>query len=309
MPKQDIIVIGASAGGVEAIQALASGFPPNLEAAVFVVLHIGMGLGGRSELPRIISRAGILPAKEAEDGEEIRPGRIYVARPNFHLQLKPGRIRLSDAPKENYTRPAINPLFRSAAAAYGPRVAGVILTGLLDDGAAGLAEIKRKGGIAVVQDPSTALYPEMPCNATRDVNVDYVVPLDEIPALLTRLSTTERKAPVEVIEPMTRTLTNLTCPECRGPLYEDRQGNIVEYRCRVGHIFTRLGLAAEHDATVERCMWETIVALEEAVDINERLSQAPGDAASVAAELKREQLTALKDLLHGYNKRELDEQD
>ena len=295
MPKQDIIVIGGSAGAVEAIQTLAAGFTANLQAAVFVVLHIGNGLNGHSHLTEILCKAGPLPAKQAEDGEEIRHGRIYCARPNFHIQLEPRRVRVVDGPKENFTRPAINPLFRSAAAAYGPRVTAVILTGMLDDGAGGLAEIKRKGGIAVVQDPLTALYPSMPLHAIRDVDVDHVVRLEEMAVLLSQLAATERPGSQEVTESMTRTRTKLTCPECRGPLEEERQGRIIEFRCRVGHVFTKLGLVYEHDVTLERSIWATIVALEEAAEISEGLSE--DENGRDDAQFKREQAGRLRGVL------------
>lgn len=300
MPKQDIIVVGASAGGVEALQVLAKGLPADLQAAVFVVLHIGHGSNGHSWLPEILSKAGPLPAVQATDGEPIQKGRIYVARPNFHLLMKPGIVRLSDGPKENLTRPAINPLFRSAAAAYASRVTGVILTGMLDDGVAGLAEIKRRGGVAVVQNPKTALYPSMPRNALKYVDADYILELEDIPATLSRLAITERSA-TEVVEPMNRKLLDLTCPECRGPLWEERQGEIVEYRCRVGHGFTPLGLMDEHHTTVERSIWETIVALEEAAEIQERLAPVIGDRALKEALFKREQVAALKHILEQLN--------
>ncbi len=169
MSKQDIIVIGASAGGVEALKVVAAGFPADLPACVFVVLHIGDGINGQSFLPDILAKAGPLPAVRPTDGESLQLGRIYVAPPDYHLLLGPGHLHLSHGPKENQTRPAINPLFRSAAAAYGERVTGVILTGLLDDGVAGLAEIKRQGGVAVAEDPATAMFPSMPYNATLKV--------------------------------------------------------------------------------------------------------------------------------------------
>jgi len=193
MTKPDIIVVGASAGGVEALRQLVSGFPRDLPAAVFVVLHIGNGLNGHSALPAILSSAGRLPAIGANDGDRIRHGQIYVARPNCHLMMEPGIVRSVDGPKVNMTRPAINPLFRSAAAAYGARAIGVILTGLLDDGTAGLAEIKRKGGLAVVQNPTDALYSCMPENALRHVQADYVLTLADMPATLTRLVQTQHK--------------------------------------------------------------------------------------------------------------------
>ena len=166
--------MGASAGGVEALRVVTAGFPGDLNAAVFVVLHIGNGVGGRSYLPEILSRAGPLAAMHPKDGAQIQNGKIYIAPPDRHLLLTPEGIQLTHGPKENSTRPAINPLFRSAARAYGARVTGVILTGNLDDGVAGLAEIKRRGGVAVVEDPQTAFSPSMPDNALQRVEVDYV---------------------------------------------------------------------------------------------------------------------------------------
>lgn len=156
---QDIIVIGASAGGVEALSTLVAGLPAGLRAAVFVVLHIG---NNPSILPEILTKAGPIPAIHPPSGELIVRGKIYVAPPDRHLLIEPNHMRLSHGPKENRARPAVNPLFRSAAAAYGQQVTGVILTGALDDGTAGLAEIKRRGGIAAVQDPKTA-YCSSPC--------------------------------------------------------------------------------------------------------------------------------------------------
>lgn len=300
MPKHDIIVIGGSAGGIEALQVLAAGFPANLPAAVFVVIHIGNGLNGHSYLPDILSRAGPLPAKQPQDGEEIKFGCIYCARPDFHLQVGPGRIRVVYGPKENFTRPAINPLFRSAAAAYGARVTGVILTGMLDDGVAGLAEVKRKGGVTIAQNPSSALYPSMPVHAIRDVDVDHVVELSHMPALLSRLAETERPDPQEAIESMTRSQTKLTCPECRGPVDEERQGRIVEFRCRVGHTFSRLGVVQEHEATLERSIWEAIVALEEGAEISQNISEGENGA---EAQLKREQAESLRGFLKRLKER------
>src|SRR3982751_1244134 len=165
MPKQDIIVIGTSAGGVEALQVVAAGLPANLPASVFVVLHIGTGINGQSYLPEILTKAGPLHAVRPRDGETIQHGRIYVAPPDCHLLVTPEHVRLSLGPKENRTRPAINPLFRSAAAGCGGRVTGVILAGLVLDGVADLADIKLQGGGATAEEPATALFPSMPYNA------------------------------------------------------------------------------------------------------------------------------------------------
>ncbi|HMF77167.1 MAG TPA: chemotaxis protein CheB [Bryobacteraceae bacterium] len=297
MPKQDIIVVGASAGGVDALKVLAAGLPAGLEAAVFVALHIGNGINGKSFLPDILSKAGPLPAVRAKDGEKIRKGTIYVAPPDYHLLLKPERLHLSHGPKENRTRPAINPLFRSAAFAYAGRVTGVILTGMLDDGVAGLAEIKRQGGVAVVQDPDTAFCSSMPDNALQRVEVDYVAPLPKIAALVSDLANKERRV-IERDEPMERTPSDLTCPECGGPLWEERQGKIVEFRCRVGHVYTPVDMEQEHHDVVERSLWSAVVALEEAADIAEKLAPELGAKSLDEARKKCEHAAVLKRVLN-----------
>jgi two-component system chemotaxis response regulator CheB len=297
MPKQDIIVVGASAGGVEALQIFAASLPPDLAAAVFIVLHIGSGGSEkRSHLPGILSRAGRLATVHPRDGDPIEKGHVYIAPPDCHLLLAGDRIALSRGPKENRTRPAINPLFRSAALAYGGRVTGVILTGMLDDGVAGLAEIKRRGGVAVVEDPETALYPSMPRNALERVDVDYVVPLREVGGVVSRLAGTERHA-IEKEEPMEKKATALTCPECRGPISEERQGRIVEYACRVGHRYSPVAMKREHRSTVERTLWASVVALEEAADIAEWLAPELGSEGMEEAKKQREHAAALITIL------------
>lgn len=297
MPRQDIIVIGASAGGVEALQVVAAGLPAHLPAAVFVVLHIGRGSHGRSYLPEILSSAGPLPAVHPRDREKIERGKIYTAPPDCHLLLEHGMMRLSRGPKENRTRPAINPLFRSAASSYDGRVAGVILTGSLDDGVSGLAEIKLRGGMAIVQDPATALFPSMPLNAVQRVDVDHVAPLGAIPILISQLATTDRDN-IKRQERMEKTATGLTCPECRGPLSQERQGRIVEYACRVGHRYTPLAMEDEHQDTVERTLWSSIVALEEAADIAETLAPDLGAQSLEESRRKRAQAAVIKAMLN-----------
>ncbi len=189
MAARDIVVIGASAGGIAALQQLVSELPTNFAASVFVVLH--MAPQTRSRLPEILGRSGPLPVKHPSDGEEIRAGHIYVALPDHHLLLDRGRIRVVRGARENNQRPAIDALFRSAAQAYGPRVVGVVLTGFLDDGSAGLIAIRRTGGVTVVQDPNEAAAPDMPLHAMEAVKVDHVLPLARIPPLLNQLATTE----------------------------------------------------------------------------------------------------------------------
>lgn len=186
MPGHDIIVIGASAGGVEALTELVGGLPPDLPAAVFVAVHVPAD--SRSALPDILSRSGPLPAAHAQDGEAIQQGRIYVAPPGRHLLVEQAVLRLSLAAQEHHTRPAADPLFRSAARAYGSRVVGVVLSGTLDDGTAGLIEISRLGGASIAQEPADALFPTMPRNAIARGHVQYILPPSAIATVLTELA-------------------------------------------------------------------------------------------------------------------------
>src|SRR5579871_3057783 len=295
LPKQDIVTIGASAGGVEALKTIVAGLP----AAILVVEHIGGGINGKSFLPEILTRAGPLPAANPRPGEKMRKGKIYVAPPDRHLLVEDGHLHVFRGPRENGTRPAINPLFRSAAAAYGNRVAGVILTGMLDDGVAGLAEIKRRGGVAVVQDPQTALYSSMPLNALEYVDVDHIAPLIEIAGLITTLATTEREPVEPRDEPVVRTPTNLTCPECRGPIHQEQQGRIIEYRCRVGHVYSPATIEQEQDATVERALWSAVLTLEEAADMAEKFGNELGEEAAEKVRRKRSDAAVLRQILEG----------
>src|SRR5512145_2382737 len=175
MPAHDIIVIGASAGGVSALMKLVGALPPSLPAAIFIVLHISRQ--EPSALPEILARSGPLPVSHAIDGTPILRGHVYVAPPDRHLLIERGHVRLAYTAKENRQRPGIDPLFRSAALAYGPQVIGVILTGMLDDGTAGLLEVKRHGGVAIVQDPNDSYYSGMPRSAIAHVEIDYCLPL------------------------------------------------------------------------------------------------------------------------------------
>jgi two-component system chemotaxis response regulator CheB len=184
--KKDIFVIGSSAGGIEALKILVGRLPAEIDATLFVVQHVPPW--HRSELPEILCNNGPVYAVHPEDGEAIMRGRIYVAPPDHHLLLENGHVSLWRGPKENRSRPAINPLFRSAALSYGKRVVGVILTGMLDDGSAGLWMVKKAGGTAIVQDPLHSAFPEMPQNALRYVAVDYVATVPEIAELLVQMS-------------------------------------------------------------------------------------------------------------------------
>ncbi len=196
MCRRDIVVIGASAGGVATLWQLVQGLPANLPAAVFVVVH--MSAKHPSSLPNILQKSGKLPSAHAVDGAEIEPGRIYVAPPDRHLLIKPLYMRVLFGPKENRFRPAIDPLFRTAALAYGERVVGVVLSGALNDGTAGLIEIKEQGGIAIAQDPKEAMFSSMPESAIKYAEVDYILPVAGIASTLVNLaneSVTERRSP------------------------------------------------------------------------------------------------------------------
>ncbi|MDQ5826191.1 MAG: chemotaxis protein CheB [Chloroflexota bacterium] len=292
MPGHDIIVVGASAGGVEALSTLVRGLPSDLPAAVFVVLHVSPE--SPSMMPKILSRAGNLPASHPQHGEEIRPGHIYVAPPDHHLLVHKGHVGVVHGPKENRHRPSVDPLFRSAARWYGPRVVGVVLTGALDDGTVGMMAVKQRGGLAVVQDPVEALYPSMPMSVMQNCKVDYVLRLSEIPALLAKLaaSTAEEEGAypvtdkldleVQIVEGLDShpevldrlgTPSYFTCPECHGTLWEMRDGDLPRFRCRTGHAYTAESMLAEHNESMEAALWAAVRALEESVTLSRRLAE------------------------------------
>jgi two-component system, chemotaxis family, protein-glutamate methylesterase/glutaminase len=289
MPGRDIVVVGASAGGVEALINLVRRLPRDLPAAVFVVLHIPPN--GSSALPQILTRYGPLAAKHAADGEPIQHGQIYVAPPDHHLLVVRGAVRVLRGPRENGARPAADPLFRTAAQAYRQRVVGVVLSGLLDDGSSGLTSVKRNGGVAVVQDPNDATFRSMPQSALDVVAVDYCVPTGEIGDLLGRLATEEAGEGVSAVageresqselEQLTRAGVGedgppgppsmFTCPECHGSLWEMEDGNLARFRCRVGHAYSPDSLLADQGESLEAALWEALRALEERASLARRL--------------------------------------
>ncbi len=293
MTKHDIIVVGASAGGVEALTYLVKRLPPDLNAAILLVLHVPSQ--SISVLPRILSRINTLPAHHPQDGEKILPKRIYVAPPNYHLLVKPGHIHLVRGPKENSHRPAIDPLFRTAARAYGSRVIGVVLTGVLDDGTAGLLAVKMQGGIAVVQDPDDATYSGMPRSAIENVdNIDHILPLSEIPNSLINLVNIPVQAAVNhsvskqmQIESDMAELdiaavnkdqrpgkpSGFACPECGGTLWELEDSNLLRFRCRTGHAYSIESLLAEQSDALEDALWGAMRALKEKSSLTRRVAQ------------------------------------
>ncbi|MBD2018865.1 chemotaxis protein CheB [Leptolyngbya sp. FACHB-36] len=288
---RDVVVMGASAGGVEALKAVVQSLPADLQAAVFVAVHIPAS--SKSMLPMILSRSGPLPAVHAEDQATIEPGCIYIAPPDFHLIVERDRVRLSRGPRENGHRPAIDVLFRSASRAYGKRVIGIVLSGMLDDGAAGLAIIKRQGGVALVQDPNEALFDGMPNSAIAATKVDHILTASEIGAYVETLVqepvaedssmtndgleqeariVAEDKAARERGEQASGSPSPLTCPDCGGVLWELRDGKQLRYRCHTGHAYSVDSLASEQADALETALWSAIRVLEERAALARRMA-------------------------------------
>ncbi len=290
MIARNIVVIGASAGGVDAILQLVASLPSDLRAAVFITIH--QFERGEGMLPEVLNRIGPLLAQHPREEMPIELGRIYVAPPDFHLVLTPGAVHLSHGPRENLQRPCINTMFRSAAAAYGDRVAGVLLTGLLDDGAAGLWEIQQSGGATIVQDPDEAAFRSMPDSAIRGLNVQYIVRLAEMAPLLARLTMGDPKQPIAQTphEPSGQ-LTRQACPECGGAMTLNNMGRIKEYVCHVGHRFGMKTMIAEKTGVVERAI---VTALSQSEELSDLLQNAGGDLDPQSAALIQKELSERK---------------
>jgi two-component system chemotaxis response regulator CheB len=286
-----LIVIGASAGGVEALRAVVAGLPPDLAVPVVVVLHIPPG--APSALPGILDRAGPLPAVRAEHAAPLRPGVVHVAPADFHVLVLDGFLQLSTGPSENGHRPAVDPLFRSAALSHGPDAVGVVLSGSRDDGTAGLAAIVARGGTAVVQEPDDALHPAMPRNALAQVPDALVHPAAKIGPVLADL--VSRPVPALAVGddddgllvaetriaangvPTTDTLEEaapspFSCPTCHGVLFELPGAPAPRFRCRVGHAWSPAALEAEQAHAVDEALWAAVRALEEKADLVRRLA-------------------------------------
>ncbi len=288
MAGHDIVVIGGSAGALEALREALEGLPARLPAAVFIVIHTGATVP--SVLSDILNRASLLPVVFAGDGEPIRPGRVYCAPTDQHLLVHRGVVRVVHGPKENGFRPAIDPLFRSAAKSYGGRVIGVILSGALDDGVAGLMEIKQRGGLAIVQNPEEALLPSMPLAALKHVEVDHISTAEDLPALLARLvkvpAVAEEVMPNESLKPSLnheveevmdasmkgRSPSAYTCPECGGALWELDERNLLRFRCHVGHSYTADSLMSEKEEQLDGVLWSALRALVESAALRHRMA-------------------------------------
>lgn len=289
MTHRDLVVIGASAGGVEALQALVRGLPADLPAAVLIVQHLLPG--GPSVLPQILSRVSAMPCAVAREGDALVEGHILVAPPDRHLVVWGDHVTLSGAARDNGHRPAVDVLFRSAARARGPRVVAVVLSGALDDGTAGMVAVRACGGIGVVQDPEEATHPSMPLHALEGALPEHVASLAALPALLGELAAVEvddgwpgRGDPVpgEVVpvdgppgaeDPPSGRLDALACPECGGSLYRTEGGDAVRFRCRVGHAWSPQTLAAQQYVELEAALWMALRSLEEKAALALRMAE------------------------------------
>ncbi|MBV9183942.1 MAG: chemotaxis protein CheB [Acidobacteria bacterium] len=283
MARKDIIVIGASAGGIDALKILVATLPKDLKAAIFITVHVApysMGI-----LPEILERSGAVAATNAKDWEPIQQARIYVAPPDYHLLFeKEGYVRITRGPRENRFRPAIDPMFRAAAYCFGPRVIGVILTGWLDDGTAGLRAVRERGGTTIVQHPDDAFAPSMPLNAIKYVEVDHILGIKDVAPMLVHL--TDTPAAEEVKRPVPEELeievkiakeggslesgiltwgepSIYACPECHGVLLQRLEEKRIRFRCHTGHAFSVDSLLAEFQMKTEESLWSAIRALEE----------------------------------------------
>lgn len=290
MPSHhDIVAIGGSAGAIEALLRILPDLPVGLKAAVFIVVHVAPD--SPNSLAQLFTMQGNLPAQLAKHRAVFRPGHVYVAPPDHHLVLERERMVLSHGPKENGFRPAIDPLFRSAAQHFGSRVIGLVLSGNLDDGVAGLNDIKLHGGMALAQDPGDAAFPGLPRNAVANVELDHVVPLHKIANRIAELVATPAKArgagrrrnlrarsrggrerePAPV--PGRERPRNFSCPECGGAMWELTADNQLRFRCHTGHIHSAETLSHGQKQSVETAMWTAMRSLQESAELHRRMAE------------------------------------
>lgn len=324
-PPEPVIVMGASAGGVNAILELAPALPRGFPAPILFVQHIG---AHRSELWKLVSARGPNAAVTASDGDVPRPGTIHIAPPDQHMLLDGPVIRLSRGPKEHHARPAIDPLFRSAALDYGPRAIGVVLTGMLDDGSAGLRAIKDCGGTAVVQDPADAHAPSMPQSALAYVDADHVVPLAALGPLLYALARRPATQGSAIAMPQpphapaalrrehavslgSHGMENLkaiaspspfTCPDCGGVLFELDDKRPARFRCHTGHAFSLRSLAYQQEKVSDAALWTSLRVLQEKEAVLRRLAQAQHAVRPQSAQDALREADAIADLCHAVRR-------
>ncbi|MGN6748868.1 MAG: chemotaxis protein CheB, partial [Xanthobacteraceae bacterium] len=288
MANRDLLAIGTSAGGVDALVFLAGRLQRDLPASVLVTIHLPSY--ARSSLDEVLSRAGPLPASFAKNGDVLKKSRIYVAPPDRHLIVDGDRISLGEGPRENNTRPAIDPMLRSAAVCCGSRTIGVVLTGTLGDGASGLWTVRQGGGITVVQDPKDAAFAEMPLTALNRAKPDHVARLQDMPALLSVLA----QQPAGEAQPLPRSIrfevevartgqssmdkmdefgrrSVLACPDCGGVMWEIEEGDLSRFRCHVGHTYTAELMSLALDESLRRALASAVRALEERAALASKL--------------------------------------
>jgi two-component system chemotaxis response regulator CheB len=327
MSNRDILALGTSAGGVEALLFLARSFAPDFPASVFVTIHLASQF--RSSLDEVLDRAGPLPTVFAQDGDAVRKSCIYIAPVDRHLIIEGDRIVLGHGSRENNSRPAIDPMMRSVAACCGSRAVGVVLTGTLSDGASGLWAINQCGGLTVVQDPGDAAFSDMPMNALNRIQPDHVVTLAAMPKLLASLALQPAGEPMPVpesigfeieiakgghaaIEDMDRVgpRSGLACPDCHGVMWEIDEGDLTRYRCHVGHTYTAEMMSLALDENLRRALGSALRALEERRALARKLErQAEQNAqphlarswAQRAAEFQRE-LNIIRDSIERIDK-------
>lgn len=308
----NIIAIGASAGGINAVSKLVSTFGQDLEAAVFIVIHLSRS-SNIEVILNSIQKHTSLKCVEAKDQERIENGTIYLAPPDHHMLLEKGTIIVSKGAYENHFRPSIDVLFRSAAAAYDSCVTGIILTGLLDDGTSGMFAIKRSGGLCIIQDPGQAEFPDMPNNVLLSMDVDYQVPVEEmgyiVADLFTRKICTTAEVPADVkleaeiarrmsssMEDLKKLggLTTLTCPDCGGILAHVKHDAVSRYRCYTGHTFTEMSLENEQDKGLEKSLWVAIRMLEERKNLLQTMMRQQSAENEQVTQAKRQRVDAIQ---------------
>jgi two-component system chemotaxis response regulator CheB len=339
MTLSSLVVIGASAGGVEALIRLVAALPGELPAAVCIVVH--QPATARSLLPEVLGRSGPLPASHAVDGEALRQGHIYIAPPNYQLVVGHGQLDVLQSPRENGHRPAIDPLFRSAARTYGPMVTGVLLSGADDDGTEGLLIIKARGGRALVQDPEEALFARMPASAVEHVDVDAVLPISELAQAIARDAVARAKEgkgasamkqngdPEDGSAALEQRITawgegegedaasGFSCPLCGGGIWVGEEGPLKRFQCHTGHRFSTESFLQEQALLLESTLWQAMRALTEREALLRRLasqdnvSRRPGTASRFseqAGELARG-IELMRQVLQGNTSRPVAEEE
>jgi two-component system chemotaxis response regulator CheB len=297
--RRDMVVVGASAGGVESLMAFARSLPSALPATILVVLHVPAS--GASALPRILERVGKLPVDVAAPQQELQSGRIVIAPPDRHLVVVGNQLRISHGPRENGHRPAIDVLFRSAARAGGPRVIAVIMSGSLDDGTAGAIAVKEAGGLVLAQDPTEAAYPGMPQSVIKQLAVDEIATASQLGAMVNQLCRTpaipltDRPGPdsiapeaemadiyaVRIAEDRSGAPAGLGCPECHGALFKIEEGGLLRFRCRLGHTWSWHTLLLEQGQALENALWMALHTLEEKAALSIHLAERAAERGSV----------------------------